>query len=177
LVNPAKAKPCKHALHESNDLNPLETEIAEVIDGAGSDWVRNPENGGHSIPLLDKGDTRRFFPDFLVWKDNLVFAIDPKGGHLLAQVAGRKLLDIRDEKGQRRVLVRLISAAKWNDEIEKVGPAGYTVWSIVKSTGKLRARPAATVAEVVSVALKPQTPRPSRLQLGSGTVAPGAIRP
>jgi type III restriction enzyme len=155
LANPAKAKSYKHALHESYDLNTLETEIAEAIDDAGYDWVRNPENGGYSIPLLDKGDTRRFFPDFLVWKDELVFAIDPKGGHLLTDAAWRKLLDIRDEKGQRRVLVRLISEGKWNDEIQKVGPAGYTVWSVLKTTGKLRARPVATVAEAVAAALKP----------------------
>ncbi len=154
-VNPAKAKPYKNALHESYDLNPLEAEIADAIDESGYDWVRNPENGGYSIPLLDKGDTRRFFPDFLVWKDDLVFAIDPKGGHLLMQAAWRKLLDIRDEKGQRRVLVRLISEHKWNDQIQQLGPAGYTVWSVVKSTGKLRARPVATVAEAVSAALKP----------------------
>jgi type III restriction enzyme len=154
-VNPAKAKSYKNALHESYDLNPLETDIADAIDESGYDWVRNPENGGYSIPLLDKGDTRNFFPDFLVWKDDLVFAVDPKGGHLLREAAWRKLLDIRDEKGQRRVLVRLISENKWNDQIQKVGPAGYTVWSVVKSTGKLRARNVATIADAVIAALKP----------------------
>ena len=55
-------------------------------------WVRNPSNGGYSIPLLDKGDTRHFYPDFLVWQDDLIFAIDPKAGHLLTKDAGRKLL-------------------------------------------------------------------------------------
>jgi len=77
----------------------------------------------------------------------MVFAIDPKGGHLLAKDAWRKLMDIRDEKGQRRVLVRLISAGKWNDAIQQVGTKGFTVWSTVKTTGKLRAKHVATPAE------------------------------
>jgi hypothetical protein len=62
--------------------------------------VRNPSNGGFSIPLLEKGDSRNFYPDFLVWKDGVVFALDPKGGHLIGKDdADLKLLDIRDEKG------------------------------------------------------------------------------
>lgn len=154
LVNPAKAKTYQNALHDSYELNNLEQDIAEAIDDTGHDWCRNPENGGYNIPLLDKGDSRRFYPDFLVWKDGLVFALDPKGGHLLAKDAWRKLLDIRDDKGQRRVLVRLISEGKWNDAIQKVGPKGFTVWSTVKSTGRLRAKNVATATEAVEAALK-----------------------
>ncbi len=154
LVNPKKAKKFTHALHDSYDLNTLEQPIAAAIDETGLDWVRNPSNGGFRIPLLDKGDSLWFYPDFLVWKDDLVFAIDPKGDHLIMKDAGRKLLDIRDEKGQRKVLVRLITAGKWNDQVQKIGTTGYTVWSVFKSTGKLRARPVATVAEAVSAALK-----------------------
>jgi type III restriction enzyme len=80
--------------------------------------------------------------------------LDPKGAHLISKDAGRKLLDIRDEKGQRKVLVRLITEGKWNEHIQKVGTAGYTVWSVFKSTGKLRARPVATLADAVDAALK-----------------------
>jgi hypothetical protein len=90
----------------------------------------------------------------LVWKDGLVFALDPEGGHLLAKDAWRKLLDIRDDKGQRRVLVRLISEGKWNEAILKMGPKGSTVWSAVKSTGRLRAKNVATAAEAVEAPLK-----------------------
>lgn len=154
LVNPAKARPFRNALHDSYDLNPLELEVAEAIDDTGCDWVRNPENGGYSIPLLEKGDTRRFFPDFLVWKGEAVFAIDPKGGHLLAKDAWRKLLDIQDEKGQRRILVRLISEGKWTEQIRQIGRKGFTVWSVFRSTGKLRAKHVATIAEAVEAALK-----------------------
>lgn len=152
-VNPAKAKPFRNAVHEGYDLNPLEQEIAEEIDATGLDWCRNPVNGGFSLPLLDKGDTRRFFPDFLVWKDGLVFAIDPKAGMLVRHDAGRKLLSIHDGSGQRKLLVRLIAEGKWNDQIEKVGPAGFTVWTLSRA-GKLKPRHAANAAEAVSAALR-----------------------
>lgn len=155
LVNPKKAKKFTNALHARYDLNALEQPIAEAIDETGLDWARNPSNGGFRIPLLDKGDTLWFYPDFLVWKDGLVFAIDPKGDHLIHKDAGRKLLTIRDEKGQRKVLVRLITEGKWNDQVQNIGSSGYTVWSVFKSTGKLRARPVPTIAEAVSAALKP----------------------
>jgi type III restriction enzyme len=154
LINPKKSKNYKNSLHASYDLNDFEHEIASSIDDTGLPWARNPSNGGFSIPLLNHGGTHRFFPDFLVWKDELIFAIDPKGGHLLAQDAMRKLLDIRDDKGQRKVLVRFISSGKWNDDIKQLGSNGFTVWSMTKTTGKVRARPVATIAAAVEAALK-----------------------
>jgi type III restriction enzyme len=153
-VNPAKGKPYKNALHDSYDLNDLEHEIAEEIDATGYDWCRNPVNGGFSLPLLDKGDTRRFFPDFLVWKDDLVFAIDPKAGMLVRSDAGRKLLDVHDGAGKRRLLVRLISAGKWNDQVQRVGTKGFTVWALSRG-GKLKPRCVGNAAEAVDAALKP----------------------
>jgi type III restriction enzyme len=154
LVNPKKAKPFKNALHAAYDLNEFEREIAEAIDERRLSWARNPSNGGYSIPLLDKGDTRRFFPDFLAWQDGLIYAIDPKGRHLLTKDAGRKLLDIREEKGHRKVLVRFISRGKWTDDVKHVGSAGLTVWSMAKTTGKIKAKPVSTIAEAVAAALK-----------------------
>jgi type III restriction enzyme len=155
LVNPAKAKPYQNALHGAYDLNPLEHQIAEVLDATGFDWARNPVNGGFAIPLLDIGDKRRFFPDFLVWKDDVIFALDPKGGHLLAGDAGKKLMNIQDEKGQRKVVVRFISEGRFNDDLQKLGSNGFTVFSSVKSTGKIRAKAVTDAKEAVEVALKP----------------------
>ncbi|RYZ65056.1 MAG: hypothetical protein EOP09_14900 [Proteobacteria bacterium] len=103
----------ENALHEGySDLNSIELEIAQGIDRKGLPWSRNPVNGGYSIPLLEKGDTRRFFPDFLVWKNDLIVAIDPKGKHLLGTDAGKKLLSIRDERGKQRVLLRFVTEGK-----------------------------------------------------------------
>ena len=62
-----------------------EEAVAHALDKTGYDWARNPSPGGFSIPLLDRGSTRNFYPDFLLWlvddasgKQWLTF-IDPKG--------------------------------------------------------------------------------------------------
>ncbi|MBX5024476.1 DEAD/DEAH box helicase [Rhizobium lentis] len=126
----------ENAIHEGySDLNPGEIEIARAIDKTGLLWARNPVNGGYSIPLLEKGDSRRFFPDFLVWKKDVIVAIDPKGKHLLATEAGKKLLAIRDEKGKQRVLVRFVTAGKWSHEtMKQISQEGYSVWRLNTSS-------------------------------------------
>lgn len=153
-VNPAKLKRFRHALHKGYDLNSLEQQVAAAIDETGADWVRNPVNGGFGIPLLDKGDTRNFYPDFLVWKDGQVFAIDPKGGHILSKDARRKLLDIRDEKGRRKVIVRFISKGKWGEGFEKLDDTGFTVLMIAKGSSKVKVRHVPTMVDAVAAALK-----------------------
>lgn len=154
LVNPAKAKPFRNALHERYDLNGLEQQIAEAIDDTGLPWARNPVNGGYSIPLLEKGGTHRFFPDFLVWKEEAVFAVDPKGDQLIKTDAGRKLLNIVGGRGHRGVIVRLISEGHSNDQFQKLSRDGFTVWSLVRASGKVKAKAVSTAAEAVSAALK-----------------------
>ena len=62
--------------------------------------------------------------------------------------------DIRDEKKNRRVLVRLISKGKWTEVIQQVGPKGYTVWSVARTTGRPRAKHVGTAAKAVEAALK-----------------------
>ena len=83
-----------------------------------------------------------------------MFAVDPKGGNLLMKDAGRKLLNIQDEKRKRKVLVRLITRGKWSEQMRQTGASGFTVWSATASTGLPKARPAATVTAAVALALK-----------------------
>lgn len=157
LVNPAKKRRFKNSIHEYySDLNQFELEVALAIDQTGHQWARNPSNGGFSIPLLDKSGSRRFFPDFLVWKNGAVFALDPKADHLILQDASRKLLDVQDDKGKRQLAVRLITKGKWNaDPIKRQTnePHGYSVWRL--QAGKLRAKHYHTMAETVAGALTP----------------------
>lgn len=153
LVNPARYHQYTNALHDGyGDLNDLESRFATAIDATGLKWVRNPANGGFSIPLLDKGDTHSFFPDFLVWKDSLIFAIDPKADHLINTDAGRKLLDIHNENGHKKIIVRLITEGHWDDEHTKTSPNGFCVWSL-KTTGRVRPRNCSTIEEAVRVSL------------------------
>ncbi|OGR40690.1 MAG: hypothetical protein A2X35_09290 [Elusimicrobia bacterium GWA2_61_42] len=152
FVNPKKQINFKYALHKGySDLNPLEEAFARSLDEAKHPWMRNPVNGGFAIPLLDKSDTRNFFPDFLAWKDKTVFALDTKGDLLIDKDAGRKLLDIRDEKGARRVIVRLISKGKWQDTKTRRSDVGYTVWHI--KSGQVKPRHSASAQEAVQTCL------------------------
>ncbi|MFY0530498.1 DEAD/DEAH box helicase family protein [Archangium gephyra] len=155
LVNPAKMERFENSLHEGySDLNADELAFARALDNVGLSWVRNPANGGFSIPLLEKGEVRNFFPDFLVWRADVVFALDPKGEHLIHRDACLKLMDIRDEKGARKVVVRLITPGKWQEETrKKLGSTGMTVWSLGKG-GKIRARHCETLTAAVEVCLK-----------------------
>jgi type III restriction enzyme len=153
IINPSKAVAFKHSLHSAySDLSGSEMLYAEAIDELGLPWVRNPSNGGYSIPLLKTGGNFNFFPDFLVWKNGIVFALDPKGDHLINDAAGRKLLNIRDEKGKQKVVVRLFTEGKWDDPEHRKSSQGFTVWSM--SNAGIRARYFDTIPKAVQGALK-----------------------
>lgn len=156
LVKPDELERFKNSGHEGySDLSDFELRFAHAIDDTSYKWVRNPSNGGYAIPLLEKGGSRNFFPDFLVWKDGLIFAIDPKGEHLIHNDAARKLLAIRDENGKQQVLVRLITKGKWSyDPIKELGKEGYSVWRM-NSAGQIRctshASPEAAIKKALDV--------------------------
>ena len=154
ITRPDELENFSNSAHEGySDLNGLEVDVAREIDALGYRWTRNPVNGGYSIPLLEKGESRRFYPDFLVWKDDKVIAIDPKGGFLLQTEAGRKLLAIRDENGKQRVLVRFLTEGTWSsDTMKKTGTTGFAVWRMT-SAGQVKCTNHATVQAAVLKAL------------------------
>lgn len=110
-------------------FNKFELLFANALDKVGNIWHRNPSSGGFHIPLLSEGDTASFFPDFIVWKNNLVYCLDTKGGHLLTDAVARKLFDIQDH-GKTKVLVRFITEGKQTELRGKVTKGGYTVWKM-----------------------------------------------
>ena len=110
-------------------FNNFELLFANALDKVGNIWHRNPSSGGYPIPLLSEGDTASFFPDFIVWKGNLVYCLDTKGGHLLTDAVARKLFDIQDH-GKTKVLVRFITVGKQSKLREKATRGGYTVWKM-----------------------------------------------
>lgn len=154
LTKPGAVEMFTNAGHDGySDLNAVELECAREIDQLGYTWVRNPSNGGYSIPLLEKGSSRRFYPDFIVWKDDLVYALDPKGAHLIVSDAGLKLMSIRDETGKERVLVRLITEGTWkHDPIKQTAKGGYAVWRM-NAAGKPRCTNHDTMEAAVNKAL------------------------
>lgn len=144
-VNETRLIRFKNAIHEAySDLNELEKEFAHALDKTKKVWCRNPSQGGYEIPLLDRGNTRTFNPDFLVWADaKHVVAIDTKGDHLIVEAAGRKLFHIEAVAPGQKVSIRLVTVGYWGvsngvPSLEK-GKTGYTVWSLKQ--GKLHPTP------------------------------------
>jgi type III restriction enzyme len=75
------------------------------------------------------GKTLNFYPDFLVWKNKDVYAIDTKGAHLHAD-AVRKLVSIKPASGSSsRVFVRFVSDGVVDANGPQPDASGYTVWS------------------------------------------------
>lgn len=152
-ARPGKAIPFKNAVHDAYELNDFESKIAQVIDDTGLIWCRNPENGGWSLPLLDTGGTYNFYPDFLIWKGKDIFALDPKGGHILASNAYRKVLSVQRGAKGPRVLARLISQGRWSDDVKPLGKEGFTTWSWDTTVGRLQAKHYTTMEKSLKGAL------------------------
>ncbi|GJH34217.1 DEAD/DEAH box helicase family protein [Paraburkholderia hospita] len=110
-------------------FNKFELAFAQAIDANGFTWHRNPSAGGFSIPLLSEGDTTTFYPDFIVWKKDLIYCLDTKGGHLLSDAVARKLFDIQDD-GMTKIHVRFISEGTQTELRGKALKGGFTVWKM-----------------------------------------------
>ncbi|REE02317.1 hypothetical protein [Citricoccus muralis] len=138
LARPSEMEPFNNALHAGYDgLNKLEKPFAHALDGLGLPWSRNPAQSGYKIPLLSPGATTWFFPDFLLWADNVVYCLETKGEHLIESDAGRKLLNVLPPKNSTtRVEVKLISRGRWDTERTRTSPDGYTLWGL-RHDGKL----------------------------------------
>ena len=157
MVDPTKAEPFTHALHEAySGLNQtLELPFALALDKARVTWCRNPSQSGYPIPLLSPGQSRTFYPDFLVWKGPNVFALDTKGEHILESELGRKLLAITPAaKAKRQLLVRLISRGKWDNKPQRTSGEGFTVWALGHANA-LKPIHCATLDEVIKTSIKP----------------------
>ncbi len=157
LVRTDEMDPFTNALHAGySDLNTLELIFAKALDKTGHTWCRNASRSGYGIPLISVGTTKSFYPDFLVWKGDDVFAIDTTGGHLLGDKTGRKLLSIAPPKGEAgRLVVRFVSEGKWNADLEQEDASGFTVWG-QKQDGSLRATVVEDVDQSVDRALVPE---------------------
>lgn len=127
---PKIAQAFTHGLYERyTGFNKLELPFARALDKVGNTWHRNPSAGGFHIPLLSEGDTASFYPDFIVWKGNMIYCLDTKGSHLLSDAVARKLFDIQDGE-KTRVQVRFISEGKQTELRGKAIKGGYTVWKM-----------------------------------------------
>lgn len=118
-------------------------------------WSRNPSRSGFGIPLLSQGQSKTFYPDFLVWKGKAVFALDTKGEHILESELGRKLLAITPHpKSKVKLLLRMISRGNWDASPQRTSAEGFTVWSLGHANA-LKPIHCASAAEAVKICLRP----------------------
>lgn len=159
FVDETKLVKYTHALHEGySGMNELEKEFAAALDKTKKPWCRNPSQGGYEIPLLDRGSTRTFNPDFLLWADaKHVVAIDTKGDHLIVEDAGRKLFHIDAVSPGAVLSVRLVTEGHWTVTggmpSKLKGKAGFTVWNLKQ--GKLHPNLCADAAVAAKACLFP----------------------
>ena len=151
-IDPQKSHTFKYSLHEKySDFNQFEIDFAMELDKARKTWFRNPKQGCFSIPLLDKGDTNNFNPDFIVWANKKIIAIDTKGDHLIRGDAARKLFTLVKYGKGPDLIVRLVTQGEWSIEIKKIGTTGYTVWDF--KNGKIVNHHASSLKDCVAYCL------------------------
>lgn len=157
LIDQTSAEPFSNALHNAySGLNKtLELPFAHELDRQRVPWCRNPARSGFPIPLLSVGQSKNFYPDFLVWKGKYVYALDTKGEHILENELGRKLLAVDPHpKAKVALLVRLISQGKWDKSPQRISGEGFTVWALGHANA-LKPIQCASLAEAVKTCLQP----------------------
>lgn len=155
LQHEADVVPFEWSIHAGYDgLNPVENQFAEALERARLPWCRNPPRTGYGIPLIEPGKTENFYPDFLVWAKDDVFAIDTKGAHLHTD-AMRKLVQIRPAGGEvPRVFVRFVSPGLVDEDGPRKDPSGFTVSSF-KPNGAPAFKHFQAIDDALQGALKP----------------------
>src|SRR5213078_1038381 len=79
-----KFKKSAHAEYDAKAFNLDEVEMAKALDKLPYRWVRNKERVDYSIPLPSKsGTSSNFYPDFLWWVKDVLWAIDTTRKHIL----------------------------------------------------------------------------------------------
>lgn len=151
-----KVRGFDNALHwEYNGLNPFEVKIAEALDKLGMEWCRNPSKTGYGIPIPEIGQgTTNFYPDFLLWTpNNCLWALDPKGEHLMNDAIRNKLMGVSDVDGlPLKIRVALIVEGEYvlgaDDRPKPQSKNGYTL--ITKQAGIVRAKNFTSPAKLVA---------------------------
>lgn len=124
----AAQKPFDHAAHPHYDakaFNPDELEMAKALDKFEHAWARNKDRVDYGIPLpVKSGSSSTFYPDFLWWVNDTVWAIDPTGKHILDEKIRAKLLNVPDP-----LRIALVTRGRLDASFKKVGEDG---WSLVR---------------------------------------------
>lgn len=142
-----RVRPYQNAVHaEYNGLNPFEVRVAEALDTLGLTWCRNPSKTGYGIPIAELGaGVENFYPDFLLWTDKEIWAIDPKGEHIKEAAVQNKLYDVTGVEGVTvplRVALILEGTYTVNPQggwVNSKKEGGYTL--VRRTTAGVKAQP------------------------------------
>lgn len=132
-----------------SDFNTFELDFAKELDKTGLVWMRNPKNGILKIKLLDGKGTENFNPDFIVWTDKTVYALDTKGNHLIHTDSARKLFYLEKACDGKDLVIKLISEKKYNNHGQVVDQKGYTIWQVKQ--GQISPITCTTIKEAVDI--------------------------
>jgi len=154
----------ENALHDAYSTNPplerglssSEQLFAEELNRTGHTWCRNPDGkyGGWGIPLLTKGESQTFYPDFLVWVDeHSIIAVDPTGSPYMEGKLANKLLYLgRYNEDTPQIVLLLVSDGEWEDingKATRVRNNGHTVFHRRLVDGEIVLDHYATLADAV----------------------------
>lgn len=134
-----------------SDFNNFELDFARELDKKGLLWMRNPKNGILKIKLLDGKGTDTFNPDFIVWADNALYALDTKGSHLIFEDSIRKLFYLEKACDGKDLVIKLISEKKYNSHGQVIDQNGYTVWQLKQ--GQISPITCSTIKEAVNISI------------------------
>lgn len=86
-------------------------------------WVRNKDRIGYGIPLpVKSGSSSTFYPDFLWWVKDTVWAIDPTGQHILQEKVRAKLLTVPPP-----LKIALLTQGKLDMNYRQIDASGWTL--------------------------------------------------
>ncbi len=123
-----------HKQYSKADFNQDELAFARTIDRIKSIiWTRNPatESQGFGIPLPKKvGESSTFYPDFLIWHEDLCWAIDTTGRHLLNEKVRGKLVALETP--------RMALVVRGTVDLGSGSREGKEGWSLVLGRPNLR---------------------------------------
>jgi type III restriction enzyme len=113
-----------HPKYDAKGFNPDELKMAKALDEFKDFvWVRNKSRLDYGIPLPRKsGTSSTFFPDFLWWVKDCVWAIDPTGAFLADEKIKNKLLHVPDP-----LRIALVTPGKYDENFKKTSDDGWTL--------------------------------------------------
>lgn len=133
-----------HAQYGAGDFNNDEIDMARALDKfAEYVWIRNKDRVGYGIHLPIKSEgSAAFYPDFLWWVNQTVWAIDPTGRHLLKEKVRTKLLSV-----PAPLKIALVRRGKIDEGFREVSADG---WSLLRlRMGNARPEPFDTLSALL----------------------------